>query len=71
MSKHICPNCTELHKIEYGKRELADGTLEDSSLLGYVKCDGKSWLVTLDGESMWPKKHDNVVFMGGLKEDEG
>lgn len=71
MSKHICPSCNKLHKIEYGKRKMPDGTLEDSNLLGYVKCGDNACMVTLIGESMWPKKPDNVVFMGGLKEDEG
>lgn len=69
MSKHICPNCNKLHEIKYGKRKLPDGTLVESKMLGFVKCEDKEFLVTLGGESVYPNKPNNVVFMENLEED--
>ena len=71
--KHICPNCQKQHKVEYGKKlNNETGEYEESKLLGAVKCNqnGKSYLVMIKNESVYPNKPNNVVFMSGLEEEE-
>ena len=46
-----CPNCGKLHRVEYGKKILEDGTTEPSNTLGFVKCkNGKTYLVAVNGK---------------------
>lgn len=46
----ICNNCGKLHKIQYGEEVLADGTKKPSMTLGFVRCDGKSFIAAVNGK---------------------
>lgn len=67
---HICPHCQSQHIIEYGSAKQPDGSYILSDTLGFVKCpyNDNLYVVTIKGESIYPKKPDNVVFMSGLDE---
>jgi hypothetical protein len=68
MKTALCPNCNGWHELKYGDRVLSDGTKEPTTMLGYVNCENKTYLVEVAGESCYPKKPDNVVFMADYEE---
>ena len=43
-----CPKCGKKHKIEYGTGK--DG--KESTTLGFVDCEGKSYLVVINGKEL-------------------
>ena len=47
-----CPNCGDLHEVEYADKVEEDGTHTPSKLLGCVKCpvNGSAYLVAIDGK---------------------
>jgi hypothetical protein len=68
---HICPNCNKQHVIEYGAKVLEDGSRIPSYSLGFVECtNNKTYIVLIDGKSVFPYKPDNIVFMNGIEERE-
>lgn len=45
-----CPKCWKQHKIQYGEEIMPDGSKIQSTTLGYVKCNGKSYLVSIQNK---------------------
>ena len=52
----ICPNCGEKHKIEYGTNSKTGKT---STMLGFVSCGQKDYLVTIDGKILKIQPNNN------------
>ena len=48
----LCAQCGNRHKIEYGEEVKKDGTKVPSKLLAYYKCNGKSYLVGINGKDI-------------------
>lgn len=50
----ICPQCNQLHKVEYGEEVLKDGTKVPSTLLAFYKCPktDKSYLWGINGQQI-------------------
>lgn len=49
-----CKACGKMHKVEYGKKVLPDGTKEPSKMLAFVNCKetGKQFLVGINGKEL-------------------
>lgn len=45
-----CPQCGNLHTVEYVDKLLPDGTWKKSSLLAFVRCADKTYLVGISGK---------------------
>lgn len=50
-----CPNCLKVHPIEYGKKEMPDGTWKETRMLAFYKCGEKSYLAGIDGQLLKQK----------------
>jgi hypothetical protein len=47
--KFDCPRCKKKHLIRYGHQVESDGTKTPSRMIGFVRCKGKSYLVSVRG----------------------
>jgi len=47
-----CPSCGKEHPVEYGQKELPDGTMVECRTLAFVSCGEKSFLVGIDGKEI-------------------
>jgi hypothetical protein len=45
----VCPNCTEIHEVKWGK-EIIDGNEVETKMLGFVTCGTKQFLVAVNGK---------------------
>lgn len=48
----ICPHCGKMHKVEYAKKILDDGTQVEDKTLAFVRCGDKSYLVGVNGKDI-------------------
>ncbi len=47
-----CPNCQQIHNIEYGEQVLKDGTKIPSKLLGFYTCGGAKYIAGINGKKI-------------------
>jgi hypothetical protein len=50
----LCTRCGEHHNLEYGKKELPDGTWIEDNTLAFIKCGDNSYLVGITGKDIRP-----------------
>lgn len=48
----LCPQCGLAHPIEYGDEVLEDGTKVPSTFLSFYRCQGKAYLVGVNGRAI-------------------
>ena len=48
----LCTRCGKMHKVEYGKKVLEDGSKIPDKTLAFVKCQGKLLLVGVNGKDI-------------------
>lgn len=48
----LCHACGKRHRVHYSNEILNDGSKVPSKLLGYYKCQGKSWLTAINGKDI-------------------
>lgn len=48
----LCKGCGKMHKIHYGKSRQPDGSWEETKLLSFYKCGGKSFLAGINGKDI-------------------
>lgn len=48
----LCIRCGEMHRVEYGKKILKDGTEIPDRTLAAVRCQGKLFLVGVNGKDI-------------------
>ena len=47
-----CPHCGKQHLVEYGQKQLADGTWMESRTLSFYKCGDESYLCAINGRAI-------------------
>lgn len=52
----MCPNCTEINEVKWGK-EIIDGNEVETKMLGFVICGTKQFLVAVNGKRI--KRHSH------------
>jgi len=48
----LCARCGKMHKVQYGKKVLKDGSKIPDKTLAFVECRGKSFLVGIKGKDI-------------------
>ena len=48
----LCIRCGKMHKVQFPKEILKDGTKVESKTLAFVECRGKSFLVGIKGKDI-------------------
>ena len=46
----LCDKCGERHIVEYGNKVEADGSLTQSKMLSFYKCNDKLYLAGINGK---------------------
>ncbi len=48
----LCARCGKMHKVEYGKKILKDGSKIPDRTLAMVRCRGKMFLAGINGKDI-------------------
>lgn len=57
--EYDCPRCGNIHPVEYGDRVEKDGTKVPDTMLAFVQCHKKTYLIGMNGKMM--KQFEIVV----------
>lgn len=47
-----CKSCGGTHVVEFGKTKMPDGTWQESKMMAFTKCGGKTFLVGVEGKDI-------------------